>query len=333
MRAAIIGAGSFGTALAYVLGTKGYEVRLWAREPEVCSGINEQHRNPRYLSSATLPKTVRACVSFEEALEGAKLVVAATPSQVAREVFRQVAPFLPPNVPIVTASKGIEEDTLLIPTEVLEDVLPESFHPYLAVLSGPSFAQEIVRGAPTAVTAAANWPRVAEWVQEAFSSPTFRCYTSRDVIGVQLGGALKNVIAIGSGMVDGLQFGHNARAALITRGLAEITRIAVARGANPITLAGLSGLGNLILTCTGELSRNRTVGFELGRGRKLPEILEALGQVAEGVKTARSALALARKLGVEAPITQQVYEILYEGKDPRRTAEELMTRMPKPEIG
>lgn len=332
MRAAVIGAGSFGTALSFVLGSKGIQVQLWAREEPVCRGINETHRNPHYLSDARLPDSVRATASLEEALSGAELVVAATPSQVAREVFTRALPYVPRDVPVVTASKGIEEGTLRTPTEVLEDVLPPHFHPYLAVLSGPSFAKEIVQGAPTAVTVAANWIRVAEQVQEAFSAPTFRCYTSHDVIGVQVGAALKNVIAIGSGIVDGLGFGHNARAALITRGLAEMTRIAVALGGNPITLAGLSGLGDLVLTCTGELSRNRTVGVELGRGRKLAEILESLGQVAEGVKTARSALALARKVGVDAPLTEQVHAILHEGKDPHRTAVELMTRVPKPEF-
>lgn len=332
MRAAIIGAGSFGTALSYVLGGKGIEVRLWDRQPELCEGINREHRNPRYLSHARLPETVRASASFEEVLDGAEMVVAATPSQFAREVFAKAQPFLPRDVPIVSAAKGIEEETLLVPTAVLEDVLEPHFHPYLAVLSGPSFAREIVDGAPTAVTVAAIWPRVAERVQEAFTAQTFRCYTSPDVVGVQLGGALKNVIAIGCGIIDGLGFGANARAALITRGLTEISRLAVAQGANPITLMGLAGLGDLVLTCTGELSRNRTVGYELGRGRKLPEILEALGQVAEGVKTSRSALALARRLGVDAPITEQVHSILYEDKDPQRTVVELMTRVPKPEF-
>lgn len=332
MRAAVIGAGSFGTALSWVLGGKGIEVRLWDREPSLAAGINESRHNPRYLSHVRLPDPVRATSSFAEALADVDLVVAAIPSQYAREVFSRAREHLPRDVPIVSAAKGIEESTLLVPTEVLEDVLPPHFHPYLAVLSGPSFAKEIVQGAPTAVTVAAIWSRVAERVQEAFTAPTFRCYTSPDVVGVQLGAALKNVMAIGCGIVDGLEFGHNARAALITRGLAEMTRMAVARGGNPMTLMGLAGLGDLVLTCTGELSRNRTVGFELGRGRKLPEILDSLGQVAEGVKTARSGLALAQRLDVEAPITEQVYQILYEDKDPRRAVVELMQREPKPEL-
>lgn len=333
MRVAVIGAGTFGTSLAYLLGQKGFEVRIQGREPDIAVAIRDQKENPRYLPGIRLPDSVTATTSFEEALSGAELVVAAVPSHAARSVFGAALPYLPRDVPIVTVSKGIEEETLLTPTEVLEDVLPEHYHPWLAVLSGPSFAKEIVAGAPTAVTVAAHWERIARKVQTAFVCQTFRAYTSSDVTGVQLGAALKNVMAIGSGISDGLGFGHNARAALITRGLAEMSRLAMARGASPLTLGGLSGLGDLVLTCTGDLSRNRTVGLELGRGRKLDEILASLGQVAEGVKTARSARDLAKRTGVEAPITEQVYAILYEGKDPRQAVSELMMREPRPEIG
>lgn len=333
MRVAVIGAGTFGTSLAYLLGQKGFEVRIQGREPDIAVAIRDQKENPRYLPGIRLPDSVTATTSFEEALSGAELVVAAVPSHAARSVFGAALPHLPRDVPIVTVSKGIEEETLLTPTEVLEDVLPEHYHPWLAVLSGPSFAKEIVAGAPTAVTVAAHWERIARKVQTAFVCQTFRAYTSSDVTGVQLGAALKNVMAIGSGISDGLGFGHNARAALITRGLAEMSRLAMARGASPLTLGGLSGLGDLVLTCTGDLSRNRTVGLELGRGRKLDEILASLGQVAEGVKTARSARDLAKRTGVEAPITEQVYAILYEGKDPRQAVSELMMREPRPEIG
>lgn len=333
MRVAVIGGGTFGTSLAYLLGQKGFDVRVQAREPHLAAAIRDQKENPRYLPGIRLPDTVTGTTSFEEALEGAELVVGATPSHAARAVFSTALPYLPRDVPIVTVSKGIEEGTLLTPTEVLEDVLPEHYHPWLAVLSGPSFAKELVKGAPTAVTVAAHWDRIARRVQSAFVSQTFRAYTSSDVVGVQLGAALKNVMAIGSGISDGLGFGHNARAALITRGLAEMSRLAMARGASPLTLGGLSGLGDLVLTCTGDLSRNRTVGLELGKGRKLDEILTSLGQVAEGVKTARSARDLAARTGVEAPITEQVYAILYEGKDPRQAVSELMMREPKPEIG
>jgi len=332
MRVAVIGAGAFGTSVALLLGTKGYEVRLWVREPELAKTINRVHENERYLPGIRLPEGVRAHGALEEALQGAELVVAATPSQVARQVYQGAAAWIPERTPIVTLSKGIEEGSLLLPTEVLESSLPVRFHPYLAALSGPSFAKEVAAGSPTAVTVAAHAPKVAERVQEALSSRTFRCYTSPDVIGVQLGGALKNVMAIGSGIADGLGFGSNARAALITRGLAEITRVAVARGGNPITLSGLSGLGDLVLTCTGDLSRNRRVGIELGQGKKLPEILEGLGQVAEGVATASSARELARRLGVEVPITEQVYQILHGGTDPRQAVIDLMTRELKPEF-
>ncbi len=331
MRVAVIGAGAFGTSLSWVLGGRGHDVWLWAREADVVRDVNSGHENRRFLAGTTLPPTVRATSDLEEAFRGAELVVSATPSHAARQVFTQANGFIPVGVPIVAVSKGIEEETLLVPTEVLESVLPERYHPYLAVLSGPSFAREIVKGTPTVVTAAANWSRLAKKVQDAFTAPTFRCYTTSDVIGVQLGAALKNVMAIGSGAIDGLGYGHNARAALITRGLAEITRIAVARGSNPLTLAGLAGLGDLVLTCTGDLSRNRTLGLELGSGRKLEEALSHLSGIAEGVKTARSARDLARQLGVEAPITEQVYLVLYEGKDPRQAVAELMMREPKPE--
>lgn len=332
MRAAIIGAGSFGTALARVLGSKGFSVRIWGREEEVRAAIAERHENTRFLPGVRLPETVVPAESPERAVDGAELVLAATPSHVARLVFGPLAEVIPPETPIVTISKGIEEESLLLPTEVLESVLPERLHPYLAALSGPSFAKEVAEEKPTLVTIASKWDRTARLVQEAFSSPYFRPYSSTDVVGVQLGGALKNVLAIGAGIIEGLDGGYNARAALITRGLAEMVRLATARGAEARTLAGLSGVGDLVLTCTGSLSRNRTVGFELGKGRKLQEILASLGHVAEGVKTARSAWEMAQQLGVEVPITEQVYRILYEDKDPRDAARELMTRTLKPEF-
>jgi len=332
MRAAIIGAGSFGTALARLLGQKGFSVRIWGREDDVREAIATRHENPRFLPGIRLPETVVPIDDPAEAVRGVDLVVAATPSHVARQVFGPLAPHLPPETPIVTVSKGIEEETLLLPTEVLESVLPERLHPYLAALSGPSFAREVAEEKPTAVTIAAKWDRTARLVQEAFGTSYFRPYTSTDVVGVQLGGALKNVLAIAAGIIEGLEAGLNARAALITRGLAEMVRLATARGASARTLSGLSGMGDLVLTCTGDLSRNRTVGIELGRGRKLSDILASLGHVAEGVKTARSAWKMAQKLGVEVPITEQVYRILYEDKDPRVAAKELMARTLKPEF-
>jgi glycerol-3-phosphate dehydrogenase (NAD(P)+) len=332
MRATVIGSGSFGTALANVLATNCTEVRMWAREPELVAAINARHENPTYLPGIPLAANVRASGALQEALEGADLVVAATPSHATREVMGHALPFLPQGVPIITVAKGIENDTLLTMTEVLEDCLPDAYHPYIAVLSGPSFAKELAQRLPTVVTIASHWDKVAQRCQKAFQTETFRSYTSSDVVGVQYGGALKNVIAIAAGIADGIGMGHNARSALITRGLAEIARIAVSQGANPLTLSGLSGMGDLVLTCTGELSRNRKVGMELGRGRPLAEVLGDMNQVAEGVKTAKSARDLSVRTGVELPICNQVYAIAYEGKSPRAAVVELMTRQPKSEL-
>jgi len=332
MRGSVIGSGSFGTALANVLAVNCDEVRLWGREPSVVEAINTRHENSTYLKGIPISERVRATHSLEEALAGSELVVLATPSHATREVVAKAKPYLPRHVPLITVAKGIENETLLTMTELLEDCLPEEFHPYLAVLSGPSFAKELARRMPTVVTIASHWDRVAVRCQKALQTETFRSYTSTDVVGVQYGGALKNVIAIAAGMADGLGMGHNARAAIITRGLAEITRLAVRKGANPLTLSGLSGMGDLVLTCTGELSRNRHVGMELGKGRKLSDILAQMNEVAEGVKTARSARDLELKTGVELPICHQVYLIAYEGKDAKAAVVDLMTRQPKSEL-
>jgi glycerol-3-phosphate dehydrogenase (NAD(P)+) len=332
MRTCIIGAGSFGTALSTVVSVHSERVTIWGRDPKLVLAVNEQHENPVYLSGVALPQKVRATTSLEEALSGSELVICATPSHVTREVIGKARDFLPHAVPLLTVAKGIENETLLTMTEVLEDCLPEEYHPYLAVLSGPSFAQEIARRMPTVVTVASRWDKIALRCQELLQTEAFRAYTSTDVVGVQLGGALKNVIAIAAGIADGLGFGHNARAAIITRGLAEITRIAVRKGANPLTLSGLSGVGDLVLTCTGELSRNRRVGVELGKGHSLTEILGATKQVAEGVKTAISVRDLSQKLGVELPICDQVYLIVHRAKNPRTAVVELMTRQPKSEL-
>ncbi|XXF79393.1 NAD(P)-dependent glycerol-3-phosphate dehydrogenase [Myxococcaceae bacterium GXIMD 01537] len=332
MRGSVIGSGSFGTALANTLAQNCEEVRLWGREPDLVEAINARHENPTYLPGIPLSPRVRATSSLQEALEGSEMVVLATPSHATREVVLKALPHLPTHVPLMTVAKGIENDTLLTMTELLEDCLPEQYHPYLAVLSGPSFAKELALRMPTVVTIASHWEKVAQRCQKALQTETFRSYTSNDVVGVQYGGALKNVIAIAAGMADGLGMGHNARAAIITRGLAEITRLAVRKGSNPLTLSGLSGMGDLVLTCTGELSRNRRVGMELGRGRPLAEVLGDMKQVAEGVKTAKSARDLALKTGVELPICQQVYNIAYEGKSARAAVVELMTRQAKSEL-
>lgn len=330
--ACVIGSGSFGTALTSVLASTHDRVMIWGRDAQLISAINERHENPTYLPGIPLAANVRGTTSLEEALENAELVVSATPSHATRDVMRRAVSAIPKNTPIITVSKGIENETLLTMTELLEDCLPEEFHPYLAVLSGPSFAKELAARMPTVVTIASHWDKVALRCQKAFQTDTFRSYTSKDVVGVQVGGALKNVIAIAAGIADGIGFGHNARAAIITRGLAEISRIALRMGGNPITLSGLSGMGDLVLTCTGELSRNRRVGMELGKGKPIAEILGDMKQVAEGVKTAKSARDLARKYGTELPICEQVYCMLYEGKNPKAATVELMTRQPKAEF-
>lgn len=332
MRASVIGSGSFGTALANVLAVQCEEVRLWGRDPALAEALNLRHENPTYLPGVPVSPRVRATVELGEALEGAGLVLLATPSQATRDVMRQALPHLPRHVPVLTVAKGIENETLMTMTEMLEDCLPEEYHPYIAVLSGPSFARELALRMPTVVTIASHWDRVAVRCQQALQTETFRSYTSTDVVGVQYGGALKNVIAIAAGIADGLGMGLNTRAALITRGLAEMTRLAVRKGANPLTLSGLSGLGDLVLTCTGELSRNRRVGMELGRGRPLAEVLGEMKQVAEGVKTAKSVRDLSQKLGVEMPICDQVYAIAHEGKSAKAALVELMTRPPKAEL-
>ena len=331
-KVAVIGAGAWGTALASVLAEGGRPVTLWSFEQSVASEVNERHENRRYLPDAPLPPSIRATTDLAQAVDGAKLVVLVSPSHVTRGVLERLLPLLATQATLVCATKGIENDTLMTMSEVCEEVLPPERHPYLAYLSGPSFAKEVALGLPTAVVVASRWQRIARQVQEAFARPRFRVYTSTDVIGVELGGALKNVIAIAAGVSDGLGFGHNARSALITRGIAEMSRLALRKGANPLTLSGLSGVGDLVLTCTGELSRNRQVGIRLGYGERPEAILASMTQVAEGVRTARSVHDLARKLGVDMPICEHVYEVLFEGVTAREAAARLMARALKPEF-
>jgi glycerol-3-phosphate dehydrogenase (NAD(P)+) len=331
-KATVLGAGSFGTAMAQVLAANFDEVHLWGRDAALLDELNRTHQNRGYLPGLPLSDRIVGTTDLEAAAAGAEVVVVATPSQATRELLGRAGTVLPQHVPIVTVAKGIENGTLCTMTEVLEQSLPESYHPHLAVLSGPSFAKEMVQRLPTVVTVASKFENTARAAQAMFSSEYFRTYSSIDVVGVQVGGALKNVIAIAAGMGDGMGLGHNTRAAIITRGLAEITRIAVKMGGNPLTLSGLAGMGDLVLTCTGELSRNRTVGMELGRGKRLDEILKDMKQVAEGVKTAKSARDLALKVGVELPICEQVYRIAWEGKAPQAAVAELMGRTPKSEL-
>jgi glycerol-3-phosphate dehydrogenase (NAD(P)+) len=331
-KAAVLGAGAWGTALAKVLAEKGDDVWIWARRAELTKPINEQHENTRYLPGTELPKNLRATFDMAEALSGANLVVFVAPSHATREVARLAAPLMPHGVPIVSATKGIENDSLMFMDEVLRAELPPACKEHLTFLSGPSFAKELARQLPTAVVIAAEHAHVCNDVMKRFHMPYLRLYASEDVPGVECGGALKNVIAIATGAIDGLGYGHNTRAALITRGLAEIARLAMARGGSPLTLAGLAGMGDLVLTCTGELSRNRTVGVELGRGRKLGEVLASLGHVAEGVKTAKSAYDLSLKLSVDMPIMREVYAVLYEDKPLEKAVADLMARELGPEF-
>jgi len=331
MRSTVLGAGSWGTALGATLASKGYPVTVWDKDVPVLETISRRHENTRYLPGSQLPATLGATPDITRALEGAELVVFAVPSHAMRLVAIEAKRLLHAGVPICSVAKGIEVDTLMTMSEVLEDVLPVQMHPWLTFLSGPSFAKEVVRGLPTAVTIAGRWERISKQVQDAFHTRSFRPYTSTDVVGVEIGGCVKNVVAIAAGISDGMGFGANARAALITRGLAEIGRLAVRKGANPMTLGGLSGLGDLVLTCSSEQSRNHTVGFELGQGKKLEDVQKAIGQVAEGVLNARSVHALALKLNVEMPICATVYRVLYEGQSPRQAVMDLMTRETKPE--
>ena len=326
----MIGGGSWGTALAWLLAGKGREVRLWVRDPTLAAAIEDARENPRYLPGVRLPDPLRATADLGEALAGAEIVVSVLPSHVVRGVMSEARPHVGRGAIVVSASKGIEEGTLARMSEVLADLLGDRTR--LAVLSGPSFAAEVCRGAPTAVTLAAADAEVAEAARAAFFAPRFRVYTSDDVVGVELGGAVKNVVAIATGIADGLEYGHNARAALITRGLAEISRLGTALGGRRLTFMGLAGLGDLVLTCTGELSRNRTVGLRLGRGEPLGAILESMRQVAEGVRSTRSVRDLAARAGIEMPIVDQVYEMLYHEKSPQVVVEELMTRESKPEF-
>ena len=334
-RIAVIGAGAWGTGLAMVLGRNGtHQVRLWANEPEVVESIAATRINAQFLPGFTLPESIVATGDFATALRDAEIVVSVMPSQHCRALFERMAHSLEPGTLFVSCTKGLENGTLLRMTEVIVDVLrPRKFAPRVAALSGPSFAKEVARGDPTAVTVASMDSEVTRAAQQAFNDSRFRVYTNDDVIGVELGGALKNVIAIAAGICDGLGLGHNSVAALITRGLAEMARLVVACGGRIDTMAGLAGLGDLVLTCTGDLSRNRSVGVELGKGRKLADIMAGMhGAVAEGVFTTRAAVGLARARQIEMPIAEQMFGILENGKPPKQAIEELMTRSAKSEF-
>ena len=328
---AIIGAGSWGTALSFTLSNAGHDVRLWAYEEEVAAGIKENRENTLFLPGIKLPENIAPTTNLTEAIDGARYVLTAIPSHVCRGLYEQMLPFLQREMIFISATKGIEIGSLMRMSEVIHSVVERRFIPRMSVLSGPSFAHEVARGDPTAIVVASPDRDIAQSVQEEFSSSTLRLYTSDDVIGVELGGAIKNVIAIAAGVVEGLGLGHNPKAALITRGLAEMTRLACACGARSETLSGLAGMGDLVLTCTGDLSRNRRVGRELGRGRNLDGIIGSMRMVAEGVKTTDAAVALAEKHGVEMPITRQVHRIMQGLISPRDAIRELMERTLKTE--
>ena len=325
---AVLGGGSWGTALADLLARKGCSVRLWAYEPEVVAAINNDHENPLFLPGVSLAPTLVACADAAAAVRGAELIVSAAPSHAVRRVVQRVRNEVAAGTVVVSATKGLETDSLALMSAVLHEVLPTA---RVAVLSGPSFAQEVAAGQPTAVVAAAADGDTAREVQRVFSTPRFRVYTGSDVVGVELAGALKNVIAIAAGILEGLGLGHNPRAALLTRGLAEITRLGTAMGADPLTFAGLAGMGDLILTATGSLSRNRALGIALAEGQQFESYRVAHRSVAEGANTSRAAAALATRLGVELPITEQVCAVLFSGKPAQTSVTELMERELKSE--
>ena len=327
-KVAVLGSGAWGTALALSLARNGYSVTLWSHGGHVSALIRENGENTAYLPGFALSSAIESTASLQQAAYGAEMIVTAMPSEHVRAVYTQLAPLLSPGQLLVSATKGIEDGTHLRISEVMAAITAQQRLALpIAVLSGPTFAFEVAAGLPTALTVASEDAVSALRVQQTFSSPRMRVYTNDDVVGVELGGALKNVIAIATGIAAGLELGHNAMAALITRGIAEVTRLAVACGGRAETLAGLSGIGDLVLTCTGSLSRNRTVGIALGQGRRLEDVLQGLGgKVAEGVRTTPAALGLARKHGIEMPITEQMQLILRQGKSPRDAMRDLMSR-------
>lgn len=330
---AVLGGGAWGTALAAHTARRGHSTVLWAREEAVVSSINgAQHQNSTFLPGVTLPESLKATNSMEDAVAHAEVILMVIPTPFVASTLAPLADLLKPHQILLSCTKGILNDTLETPNQILTRVLPKALHGRLAYLSGPSFAAEVAAGLPTVVTIASTDDVVAKRAQALLSTPRFRCYRTTDVIGVEMGGALKNVLAIACGISDGLGFGNNGRAALITRGLAEMTRLAVASGANPLTLSGLAGMGDLVLTCTGDLSRNRTVGLRIGKGESLEYITASMAAVAEGVLTSRSAHNLAVKLGVECPIISGIYRVIHEQADPKIVVHEVMTRNLRPEV-
>ncbi|UCE83696.1 MAG: NAD(P)H-dependent glycerol-3-phosphate dehydrogenase [Deltaproteobacteria bacterium] len=328
----VIGGGSWGTALANLLASKGISVFLWVFEEDLCEEMQQTKENSLYLPGVQLSPLLHPDDSLEAVLADKRILLMAVPSHVHRHVAMQMLDFLKGPVVVISATKGIENESLKTMSAIWQEIMPDSISWEYGVLSGPSFAREVVKKVPTAVTVASESKEVAQEVQELFSTQYFRVYTSTDVIGVEMAGALKNIIALAAGMIDGLGLGHNTRAALMTRGLAEMSRLGTSMGAHPLTFLGLAGVGDLVLTCTGDLSRNRTVGYQLGQGKKLAEILAEMKMVAEGVKTTRSVYNLAQQRGIEMPICDQIYRILYEDQPPEKAVAELMQRELKHEL-
>ena len=323
---AIVGGGSWGTALAIVLAPRFARTSLWIFEPDLARQVHATRINDTYLPSFEIPSNVEVTSNLESALEAADVVLSVLPSHLVRAIYGEMLPFLRPSMLFVSATKGLENGTLLRMSEVIRQVIGRSFDPQVAAISGPTFAREVARLYPTALVVASPDAALSNAIQSAFSGPTLRLYTCSDTIGVEIGGAIKNVVAIGAGVLEGMGLGHNATAALITRGLAEMTRLAVAMGGQSSTLAGLAGLGDLVLTCTGGLSRNRNVGIELAKGRKLAEIIDSMQMVAEGVKTTNAARQLAERHGVDMPIVEQMHQILNLGLSPNEAVRRLMLR-------
>jgi glycerol-3-phosphate dehydrogenase (NAD(P)+) len=331
-RISVLGGGAWGTALGLHCGRKGHDVLIWAREQNVVDAINTQHENSVFFKGHRLPENVKASADANEVVAYGELILTVIPTPFVERVMKPLAEHIKDHQIIVSCTKGILNETLETPDSILKRVLPARLHSRLAFLSGPSFAAEVAKNNPTAVTIASENESVGIRVQELLSTSRFRCYTTSDVVGVELGGALKNVLAIACGISDGLGFGSNGRAALITRGLDELTQLAVKCGASPLTLSGLSGIGDIILTCTGDLSRNRTVGIRLGKGESLDDIMNDMTAVAEGVLTSRAAFHLAQKMQIECPVIHGIYKVIHENAEPLKVVEENMSRPLKPEV-
>lgn len=333
MKISVIGAGSFGTALASLLADKKHDVSIWAREKEVITGINKNKINPAYLSDVSIPKSIKGFVDIHDCVQDCEMILFSTPTHALREVSSKIKAQLRGDESIVTVSKGIEEDTLLTPSQIIVTVLEGAIlEDQIGVLTGPSHAEEVIKKKPTTVVASAYSKRVSRIIQETFMTPYFRVYLNQDILGVEIGGALKNIMAIAAGIIDGAELGDNAKAALMTRGLHEMKRMGSAMGASQDTFSGLTGMGDLIVTCTSTHSRNRFIGYNIGRGKTLQEVTSGMTMVAEGVKTARSVHQWSAKNGIEMPITEAVYKVLFKNMNPKDAVEELMTREAKDEI-